>query len=129
MLTEEQLDNWFNYKPPTVENLPKYKAIGAERNACLAMVAEIQSEMSQEDCYPLIAKTLRTFMEVIDANAPDSADKSAAFRCVANARMACNEFVAGRASGVERARCIPIAIDNIMLARWQANRSIACGGK
>lgn len=79
----------------------------------------------------------REFMVAIDTHAPDSADKTAAIRCVRLARNAANEAL----YAVPREKSTPIyawvtvdtmkaeAHRQIVLARFQACSAIACGGK
>jgi hypothetical protein len=68
----------------------------------------------------------------IETNAPESADKSAAIRCVRLARMAALEFISARqADPAEKPRTglTTMALWEIDKARWQANSAIALDGK
>lgn len=132
MMTPDQLDNWFNWHTPTEEQKPKYRAIRAAEQECHALgasltMAEYTATMAD---YERINATLRAFAEAIDQNAPDSADKTAAIRCVRLARNCFNEQVASGIHG------FPVYINlvaegarQIVLARFQASGAIACGGK
>jgi hypothetical protein len=128
-LTPEQLDNWFTYHAPTPETAPKYAAIvKAQLDADFAV-----GVFASPDCddpahvrHDNINAALRDFAVVIDTNAPDSADKTAAIRCVRLARNAANEAVVNPKGAP---RLIAISVTEIQKARWQANSAIACGGK
>jgi len=128
-LSTEQLDNWFTYHAPTDETTPKYAAVRKGRlDAGLTLLA-----CTAPDCvdsnhirHESINDALRDFVMVIDANAPDSADKTAAIRCVRLARNAANEAVA---TPTDSRRLVDIALLEIQKAVWQANSAIACGGK
>ena len=132
-LTSDQLDNWFTYHAPTEETAPKYAAIRAAEAACLKVIEEAWSgPTTDRTAHDRVNAVMRAFAEVIDKYAPDSADKTAAIRCVRIARNAANEeLVLIQSSGgsggnpaVERQ-----VNDNLRAARWQANSAIACGGK
>ena len=132
MLSPEQLDNWFLYHPLTDETRPKYAAVRAAEFECHKLGASLtMAEYTATAAdYDRINATLRTFAEAIDANAPDSDDKSAAIRCVRLARNCFNEQVASCLLG------FPVHINmvaegsrQLVLARFQANSAIACGGK
>jgi len=143
-LTPEQLDNWFTYHAPTEETAPKYAAIReAECNAadlCAWLDVCIDDRLAPGSTFhDRVNATGRDFTVAIDGHAPDSADKSAAIRCV---RIACNalneagaamiaysEGRAPRPSTEWLARLNGIARDQLVFARWQATRAIACGGK
>jgi len=131
MMTEEQKNNWFRYHEPTEETKPKYAAIRAAENECHAVTASllVVVKHSTED-YNRVNDTLRTFAEVIDANAPDSVDKTAAIRCIRIARNCLNELVAASILGFPvRIRLGEEATKQLLFARFQANSAIACGGK
>jgi aconitase B len=125
MLKQEQLDNWFTYHAPTDETRPKYEQITLAES-------RIQDELVEDVniiTHDAINGTLRDFVVLIDSLAPDSADKTAAIRCVRIARNALNEAVMCRKNDPDRARMLArIASDEIIKARWQANSAIACGG-
>lgn len=135
-LTSDQLDNWFTFHAPTDETGPKYAALAAMERDCaelLTMPGLTHDRVNAE---------LRRFVETIDALAPDSADKTAAIRCVRIARNAMNEAIV-KAARVEHpaSHCLwvcdydsvslpcRIAIHELIKARWQANSAIACGGR
>lgn len=87
--------------------------------------------------YDSVNAAARAFLIAIDTAAPDSADKQAAFRCVRLARNAANEALTAAAREIDT----PIhhwqnadtmeaeAHRQTVLARFQANSAIACGGK
>ena len=135
MLSTEQLDNWFSYHAPNEETAPKYAAIRAAETDVHALLRSLRDEMSAggrlapSDCELVNAGT-RVLAVVIDAHAPDSADKTAAIRCLRIARNATNEIIMrsfGGASYEEGA--FTVAHGEVTKARWQANSAIACGGK
>jgi len=154
MPTEEQLDHWFTYHPPTEDAGPKYAAIGRATATCVSLVLEqFQKAQGVDDLQPIfreITGACHGLAHVINTMAPESADKAAAIRCVRLARMAANETVLtlskipplphGHMRGdlseeqaqvlADRATDIVRIFDAEMLkARWQANSAIACGGK
>lgn len=118
---------------------PKYAAIRAAEFECHKAFAALAARaypletpetppLTLADCNEVNRLTL-AFADVVDANAPDSADKSAALRCIRLARNAANDSVAANAL------MYPTHIDSmkeasrqLVLARWQANSAIACGG-
>lgn len=112
--------------------LERYKAIRAAEFECHKMFAAIGADdytLAVKDCDTVNAIT-RAFAEAIDANAPDSADKTAAIRCVRLARNAANERIMSVVQGFPtHINCIAEARRQLVLARWQANSAIACGGK
>lgn len=139
-LTPDQLDNWFTYHPPTEETAQKCAAIRAAEFEChkaFAALAARAYPLKTPDTKPLTAKDCdevnrltRALAEVIDANAPDCADKTAAIRCVRLARNAANESVMANALMFPlHINSMQEAIRQLVLARWQANSAIACGGK
>ena len=134
-LTPDQLDNWFAYHAPTDETAPKYAAIREAEARCHAFFRELRDTLTNEgklapaDCTVVNALT-RTFAEVIDANAPDSADKAAAIRCVRIARNAMNEVIMRSVGGASyEDGAFTVVHGEVTKARWQASGAIACGGK
>lgn len=125
-----QLDNWFTYHAPTEETRPKYDAIRAAEQACQEFATKVSCAAA--DYFDRCTDVYRAFAEVILANAPPSADRSAAIRCVRLARMATNESAVewrktgGAGSTQELDRLDELATQNITMARWQANAAIAC---
>lgn len=135
-LTTEQLDNWFTFHPPTDGQGAKYIAITAMERTCAEMLTMPGLTHDQ------VNATLRKFVELIDEAAPDSADKTAAIRCVRIARNAMNEAIVQAVRAEHPAsHCLwvcdygsvslpcQLAIHELAKARWQANSAIACGGK
>ena len=134
--TPEQLDNWFTYHPPTEGQKPAFAAIAAMERDCAEMLTKPGLTHNQ------VNAMLRRFVEMIDALAPDSADKTAAVRCVRIARNAINEAIMQAARSEHPAsHCLwvcehdlvslpcRIAVHELIKARWQANSAIACGGR
>lgn len=137
MLTQDQLDNWFSYHAPTPETAPKYAAIRDAEMALVANVTQTVYEVGPDTAqiYREVNRSARHFAEVIDANAPDCADKTAAIRCVRLARNLFNEWATQRAMPKERQSWHDVTIlftnaeIELTKARMQANSAIACGGK
>ena len=137
MMTQDQIDNWFTYHAPTDETAPKYQAIRDAEQACITDITQTHYEVGGDiaQVYKYINLNTRHFAEVIDANAPDSADKTAAIRCVRLARNLFNEWATQIAKPTaERSWSDPrflfsAAELELVKARFQANGAIACGGK
>lgn len=127
MMTPDQLDNWFRYHPPTDETKPKYMAIRAAEHGAAQDINDAVGNFAGAEAFNRINATCKAFAVVIDTEAPDSADKSAAIRCVRLARNAANEAVIAEAE--HRNDCLVICAQELTKARWQANSAIACGGK
>lgn len=122
----------FRYHAPTGETSPKYAAIRDAERVCHELVGSLYSSeyFPATEHYERINATLLTFAQSIDANAPDSADKTAAIRCVRLARNAMNEHLTCCLSGTPvRMNMLSEATRQLVLARFQANSAIACGGK
>ena len=141
-LTPEQLDNWFTYHAPTPETGPKYLAIREAEIASARPIVAILNGSTIIATHDEVNAACRAFAEAIDANVPDSADKSAAIRCVRLARNAANEAIvtmnherreAGHVAWERPSRTVVTlcreAESELRRARWQANSAIACGGK
>jgi len=129
--TKEQLDNWFTYHAPTEKTAPKYAAIREAEESAHIILRDLRANPDNAAgwSYADINRTCRKFAEVIDANCPDSADKSAAIRCVRLARNALNEYLTATKAPIDVEGVLNIATDQARMARWQANSAIACGGK
>ena len=122
-LSTETLDNWFTYHPPTDETRPKYAALTKAQQAVRTF------EDRPTPTHDEINSCLRQFVELIDVSAPDSADKTAAVRCVRIARNALNEAVVIGWTSDDGEALRELAANELLKARWQANSAIACGGK
>lgn len=118
MLSQLTLDALFTYHPTNERTAPKYEAIRDAEERCrkLALKAENYGDVTYND----VNEALRHFASVIDENAPECADKSAAIRCVRLARNALNEHLTGKMGGV-----LAIATQQIIMARWQACSAVA----
>lgn len=140
------LDHLFTYHPPTPETQPKYAAIAHGYKACLGIIRESLEGVAKSDDlqhhFNEITGACRGFADIINVMAPDSADKTAAIRCLRIARMAANEtaLVMGHARADipdEEAEALFVQIrqlavlceNELVKARWQANAAIACGGR
>jgi hypothetical protein len=135
-MTAAELDRLFTYHPPTPETQPHHAAIRNAETRCTMVVLEQLLDGSPGDrpSFDTINQACHAFAEVIDAHAPDSADKSAALRCVRLARMAANEAVQhfGKRPTPTWA---PFDLGQLLLgevklelmrARWQACAAVAC---
>jgi hypothetical protein len=136
MLTTEQLDNWFTYHLPTDEQIRKYDTIRNTEIKCIMDITQATFENVDIDkLHEVINNSTRCMAEVIDANAPDCADKTAAIRCVRLARMAWNEWAQELYRKESDRRwhdtegLFVLAEQELIKARWQACAAIACGGK
>lgn len=130
-MTPEQREAWFTYHTPTEETAPKYTAIREAEFACHIAFAALGADdytLTLADCAE-VNRVTREFAMVIDANAPDCADKDAAIRCVRLARNAANERVVSVVYGFPtHINASAEASRQLVLARWQANSAIACNG-
>ncbi|NDE81318.1 MAG: hypothetical protein EB037_10450 [Actinobacteria bacterium] len=130
-MTRAQRDNWFTYHFPTTETEPKHKAIlEKERSVRLSIAQAFHDGLVGAALYQLISNGCEAFAVLIDGLAPDSADKSAAIRCVRLAYDAYNEAATpvDGAANKNQTWLIGIAEAELVKARWQANSAIACGG-
>ena len=112
---------------------PKYEAIRKAEHACWVSIQQgIYENLGLPQLYTLINEECKMFAVTIDNLAPDSADKSAAIRCVRLARNAFNECVTvptnqdGKRDHL--AWLFTVGQTELVKARWQANSAIACGG-
>ena len=155
-LTTETLDLWFVGHPPTDETRPLYAAIRDAEHALhtevfnavyvaggrviasygtdLDALHEAARTVTAAELFDRVNASARAFAIAIDASAPESADKTAAIRCVRLARNAANEAVV--AACAEQAgmpvrvwasaqSLLNVAHAEIVKARWQANSAIA----
>lgn len=136
-LTPDQLDNWFTYHASTDDTAPKYAAVIAAETAAIANITQTHYEVGGDvlQVYREVNRSTRHVAEVIDANAPDSADKDAAIRCVRLARNLFNEWAKQTSLPATHRQwsnpTVLFAAAEVELckARMQANSAIACGGK
>lgn len=128
-LTPEQLENWFTYHPPTDEQKARYAAIKKAYDVVhdrLVVLSVGYTGPVVKLTYDTVNAECRALVEAIDANAPDSADKTAAIRCVRLVRNAINE---GLSHGDHTRFLLELAHADLIRAKWQANSAIACGGR
>jgi hypothetical protein len=133
MPTPELLAHWFTFTPPVNEaDKNRHVKIRDAETVC----AEAVSNAITAGDFPAITTATFAFATVINEQAPESADKTAAIRCVRIARMAANEAVLyGRKIGeafdyaTAANQCGGLALQHLTLARYQASASIALGGK
>ena len=132
--TEEQLDNWFTYHPPTTEQVLLYTRIGAAETECLQRVQQVvgfaakmgQTLLEQEQ-FEYVNAGFRSFADFINEVCPPCADTTVALRALRLARNFCNEFLRAGPSA-SRLDVTGMGI-HLRAARFQANSAIACGGK
>jgi hypothetical protein len=99
-LSAAQLDAYFTYHAPTEEQKPKYKAIDdAYKKAKFEVVSPLADIFRSQAAptsavHDIVNRATREFACVINEQSPDSADKTAAIRCVRLARNAANELYA-----------------------------------
>ena len=128
MPTTDQLLHWFTFAGPGDDATKvKHKAIRQAEATCDVAIAEA---MIAED-FPRISDACLTFASVINDLAPESADKTAAIRCVRIARMAANESImlARRQEPEAAETCAGLAMQELRFARYQCSAAIALGGK
>lgn len=134
-LSAEQLDNWFRYHPPTDVTAPKYRAIREAEIRCAMDIDDAIADVGERSLrFDRVNTATRALAAVIDGHAPDSADKSAAIRCVRLARNAANEAIAIDCAGEHRDHeaikaLMQLVRVELLKARWQACTAIASGGK
>lgn len=127
MMTSEQRDNWFRFHAPTEETKAKHIAIRAAELRAAMDIDDALGNFTGAEAFARINAACLAFAEVIDAEAPDSADKSAAIRCVRLARNAANEAVVGDEGRAADMRVI--CAQELLKARWLAGSAVACGGR
>lgn len=135
--SKEQYENWFSYHAPTEETAPKYEAIRNAEQDTIVNVTQTSYEVGPDTAqlHQEINRSTRRFAEAIDANCPDSVDKTAAIQCVRLARNLFNEWVVQRDLPKESQSWVDVSIlfaqaeQELLRARFRANSAIACGGK
>ncbi len=132
MISKQILDSWFTYHPPTDEQKLKYTAIRAHEGKfgrVLAAALVAIKEQNKDPDFESITTACRESADAINEHAPDSADKSAAIRCVRLAWIAANEALLSAARKDDPTITMALAHGAIMdftRARWQACAAIAC---
>lgn len=114
----------FVYQPPNERTIPRYAAIRSAADEALAVVRRAGDV--ERPTYAEINDACRGLHDTISSWCPSSADTSAALRCARIARMAANEAVTVR-DPEQIDRCLRLAIDHVLLARWQACAAVALG--
>lgn len=139
MPTPELLAHWFTFTPPaSAADKDRHVAIRDAETVCATAI----SEAITVGDFPAITTATFAFATVINEQAPESADKTAAIRCVRIARMAANEAVLqarkigtskteGQAADYIQAanQCGGLALQHLTLARYQASSAIALDGR
>lgn len=88
----------FHYIAPTDATIPRYDAVRAAERACRQAITDTEYA-ERTNAFNAINAACRDFAAVIEAQAPNCADRTTAIRCVRLARMEANE---GVATGQER---------------------------
>jgi hypothetical protein len=130
MPTQEQIDHWFGFHPPTEVTKPIFDALDAAAEVCRLSVQDAtfpSAEVPKAARFAAVAVSVQTFAQAINKAAPESADKTAAIRCLRLARMAANRAI--NAKGAAGDRVALRALDEIDGAHWNASAAVACGGK
>lgn len=127
MISDALLDEQFRYHPPTPETAPRFQAIRqAEADAHTALVGV------RPGAFAAVNDAARAFADVVNREAPDSADKAAAIRCIRLARNAANELAVLLQSGggdlFRRDVLVSMIEGELMKARWQACAAVALNG-
>ena len=117
----------FTYIPPNETTAPKYAAIRDATTAAEHAIGDAffdhgAGTLDRPALHAKIGAATKLLHDVIEATCPPCADTSAALRCVRLARMAANEALV---SVVHDERARQIAIDQLLLARWQACAAVA----
>lgn len=123
----------FKYIPPTGATAPKHAAINAAHAVCADTFGHILTgtpwlgdhagHYDPQIAHDEIGAAAKAFHDTIQREAPASADRSAAERCVRLARMHANEAILS----AEPADAVRRAFDALADARLQANAAIALG--
>ena len=129
MINEDQMDLWFTYHPPDDETLPKHTALREAHAACTGVIAQVMGDASGTSAkdFGALNAAIREFADVINEQAPDSADKTAAIRCLRLARNAFNEALHRWNSLGEGEYSVLTMIGDqeLFKARWQASAAVA----
>lgn len=114
----------FTYVAPNDDTAPRHKRIRDAEAACTTAVLNniCRIDLPAADRFPGISAACKRFHDELVAVCPPSADLSASLRCVRLARMAANEAVAVKD---QFDRCVQIAAEQLLFARWQACASVA----
>ena len=122
----DPIDHLFTYHAPTDEQKPKYAAIRDAESACLQVLkalidgSDARFNVSSHDAYKEVNFSTKEFYKIVLEVCPESADTSAALRCIRLARNAINEYVTNRDGEIAK-----IARAQLLQARWQACSAIA----
>lgn len=135
-MNEDQIRHWFTYHAPTDENIKDYDEIREAVKKCEVGIARVFRSTDQfkdrQVPFSIIGDACLRLALTINKVCPDSADKTAAIRCVRLSRMAANEALLLTYNGVQETQ--PLAFNEalrqftseLQKARWQANAAIAC---
>lgn len=119
----------FEYIPPNEITAPKHFEINAAHKTCCDTFGHVLTGApwlgDPQVAHDSITGAARVFHDVVQHEAPPSADRSAAERCIRLARMHANEAIRSPSP----ADSIRRAFDALADARLQANAAIALGGR
>jgi hypothetical protein len=99
----------------------KHKLIDDAAGKCINMVAGVIR--AGHPAYQAVEDSCNILSEAIESTAPGSADKTAALRCVALARMAANDCIKNTGSD-DLSFEFNVFMHNALMAKYNANRSI-----
>ncbi len=116
--------NDWTYHPPTEVTGPKYAAIRAAAEAVEALATKCLASDTQVS-FDEVNEAVYAYAQVVDREAPDSANKTAAIRCCQLARNALNESLVMKQRKQYYVPVIEIARGEIVKARWQACAAVA----
>jgi hypothetical protein len=124
MLSQEQLDNWFDWHEATPVTGLLYAAVWqAEAALSSAIKVSLEQEgLTLDDRRAICRQAAKAFTACLDASAPDGADKTAAIRCARIASAAVQEALGAPESATG---LLILAAQEILKARWQACLAIA----
>lgn len=114
----------------TPETAPKYKAIREREQSVRTNITQAAYEnIGAPSIYDLINEECKAFALLVDDLCPDGNDKAAAIDCIRLARNAYNEAVTpSPAPAKDMTWCWTLGDQQLTMARWLANRAVACGG-
>lgn len=127
----------FVYHPPTEEQVPKYQklnlAFGAVMSSGREIIRNRPKERAEQERFDGFSKTCEAYHDLIVELCPESADRTAAIRCLRLARNAINDILCGTERdfphGLSQHPFSLVFETELVKCRYQANASIALEGK
>jgi hypothetical protein len=133
------IDKCFTYHPPTDKQKLAYDDLALSYRALADLVKDTgkairgpgYGDREAQEVHDEINETCKEYVQTILENCPNSADKSAAIRCVRLIRNGLNDaVVAFRKEDHDLAQeAMAFARFNLLGARYQANASVALDGE